>query len=188
MKRFLMTLAIALMCAMPAFADTTISFSNVSYPGTFQGWSPGGVIVGTQYGTMTVPTTVASIRVGGVTLTYAQMQTIPVGTPVVVALPPCQGPIYTSTPNVIVVQQQPGVYVPVPYAVLPTYTQQQFVYVRKHNGKVVRVPLNAAMNMQRAQGAVIMGSGPVYSPTQINVDYDNDDHGHDNGHGKGKHR
>lgn len=185
---FAVVAAVALLCAGPALADTNISFTNVAYPGTFQGVTPGGVLIGTQYGTMTVPTAVASIKIGGVSLSYAQMQTVQVGTPVMVALPPTQGVIYSANPNVIVVQQQPGVLVPVPYGYLPTATLNQRVYVRKHNGKIVNVPLNAAMNMQRANQAVILGHGNpgLTNGTTINVDVDVSSKG--KGKGKGKYK
>lgn len=141
--------------AGPASAQA-VTFENVRYDGTYQGTVPGGVVVRTPGGDAILPQGV-SLTVGGQRVDLTSL--IP-GSPVQIPVPNGPGQVVGGSGNTVFVQYPNGVF-PVPGDVLPEAPGQTKVTVLKRNGKTVQVPLNAALNMQRSQGAVILGRNPL---------------------------
>ena len=153
-KRFL--LVAALLClAGPAWADS-VHFRNVAWPGVYQGLVPGGLVIRTPWGTALLPQGI-SLTVGG---NRVELSSLAVGTSVFVHVPDAPGQVVGGYGDTVFVQYPIGV-VPVPGGVLGDAGGRAKVTVLKRNGSTVRVPLNAALNMQRAQGAIILGASPA---------------------------
>lgn len=149
-------LGLVLLAAPPARADS-IHFKPVSYDGVFQGLVPGGVAIRTPWGSVLLPEglsfSVAGQRVEITSLAY--------GSPLRVLVPGGSGTVVGGSGEWAFVQFPSGVF-PLPGACLPgDLTRKAKVTVLKPNGKTVRVPLEAALNMQRAQGAAILGPGAL---------------------------
>ncbi|MBI2266592.1 MAG: hypothetical protein HYU64_15755 [Armatimonadetes bacterium] len=146
--------------AAPSSADTVISFNQFSFPGTYQGIEGGSVLLNTAMGIATIPIATASFQVGGIRLQYNQIAALPVGTSMMVGLPPFSGNLTALQDQTLTVRTSQGFYV-LPTAYVPVYTKARTkVYVQLRNGNVVYVPLNAALNMQRSQGATIVSNQP----------------------------
>ena len=156
-QRAVATLATALLIllAVPARADS-VQFQNLAWSGTYQGLVPGGVVVGTPWGSVLLPQGL-SFSVGG---NRIDLSSLNVGSPLWVHVPNLPGQVVGAYGDVVYVQYPMGV-VPVPANLLGDMGGRAKVTVLKRNGKTVQVPLNAALNMQRAQGAVILGASPL---------------------------
>ncbi len=153
-KRFL--LVVSLLClASSAWADP-VHFRNVAWSGVYQGVVPGGLVLRTPWGTALLPQGI-SLTVGG---NRVDLSSLAVGTSVFVQVPDGSGQVVGGYGDTVFVQYPFGV-VPVPGSVLGDAGGRANVTVLKRNGSTVRVPLNAALNMQRAQGATILGASPV---------------------------
>jgi hypothetical protein len=153
-KRFL--LVVSLLClASSAWADP-VHFRNVAWSGVYQGVVPGGLVLRTPWGTALLPQGI-SLTVGG---NRVDLSSLAVGTSVFVQVPDGSGQVVGGYGDTVFVQYPFGV-VPVPGSVLGDAGGRAKVTVLKRNGSTVRVPLNAALNMQRAQGATILGASPV---------------------------
>lgn len=144
-----------LLLAGPVHAQA-ITFENVRYDGTYQGTVPGGVVVRTPGGDAILPQGV-SLSVGGQRVDLTSL--VP-GSPVQIPVPNGTGQVVGGSGNTVFVQYPNGVF-PVPGNCIPDTPGKTKVTVLKPNGKTVQVPLNAALNMQRSQGAVILGRNPL---------------------------
>ncbi|HXE72359.1 MAG TPA: hypothetical protein VNO81_06830 [Candidatus Nitrosotenuis sp.] len=152
----LLGLALAAVLAAPALAEVNLSFSQIHFSGTVQDVVPGGVLLSTPAGSTLVPSSLASFQSGGVGLSYSQLT---VGAPVLVSIAPASGLLVSADPDFVVLQLSQGPLV-LPASSLPEPSARTRVDVRLPNGNVVNVPLNAALNMVRAQGATILGTLP----------------------------
>lgn len=156
-QRFVKVLAVAALAwmAAPAWADT-VQFQNLGYSGTYQGLVPGGIVIGTPAGSLLVPQGL-SFSVAG---QRVDLGSLIQGSTVFVNVPGTAGQVVGGYGNTVFVQYPDGV-VPIPGGALGEAGAKYKVTVLKPNGKTVRVPLNAALNMQRSQGAVILGASPI---------------------------
>ncbi len=153
-KRFL--LVAALLCLAPSAWADPVHFRNVAWSGVYQGVVPGGLVIRTPWGTALLPQGI-SLTIGG---SRVELSSLAVGTSVFVHVPDTPGQVVGGYGDTVFVQYPLGV-VPVPGSVLGDAGGRAKVTVLKRNGGTVRVPLNAALNMQRAQGAIILGASPV---------------------------
>lgn len=153
--RGMMAAMALLLLAGPANAQA-VTFENVRYDGTYQGTVPGGVVVRTPGGDAILPQGV-SLTVAGQRVDLTSL--IP-GSPVQIPVPSGTGQVVGGSGNNVFVQYPNGVF-PVPGDSIPEAPGKTKVTVLKPNGKTVQVPLNAALNMQRSQGAVILGQTPL---------------------------
>lgn len=145
-----------MMLAGPVQAQS-VQFENVRYDGTYQGTVPGGVVVRTPGGDAILPQGL-SFTVGGQRIDIGSLNP---GSLIQVPLPTGIGQVVGGSGNTVFVQYPNGVF-PVPGNCVPdTGVGKTKVTVLKPNGKTVQVPLNAALNMQRSQGAVILGNTPL---------------------------
>lgn len=161
MRYFLFLIALAL----PALAQPLgyLPYPNYSYQGVVQQITPQGVVISANGVNMMLPAGL-NFNVGGV---QVGLNSLAVGQPVMAMVPAGNGQIMGYANNLYYVQTPQGV-LPVPInQINPTVSQKTKVNVLKPNGKIVAVPLNAALNMQQAQGATILGAGTT--PWQIPV-------------------
>lgn len=184
-------LLLLLALAVPALAQPLgyLPYPTYSYQGVVQQITPQGVVISANGVNMMLPGGL-NFNVGGV---QVGLNSLAVGQPVNAYVPAGQGQILGYANNYYYVQTPQGV-LPVPVGQInPTVSGKTKVNVLKPNGKIVSVPLNAALNMQRSQGATILGAGttpwqvPVYQTTinGIPVNYQNQP-GKGNGKGNGK--
>lgn len=185
------TLAILALAGFLAFAGTDAALAqNAGYfqynqfyvPGTYVGPTNGGLMLRTSSGASIILPQGLSFTVGGTRIDASSL--VP-GTYVQAIVPPGTG-TFNSFDNGYVTWGSPYGTYQLPYQYLPTGVQQTRVNVLLANGNVVNVPLNAAWNMQRSQGArILTGNGRT-----VHVHSDGSYHDHGDGHhkhrGKGK--
>jgi len=152
-----------MMASMPGRADVPISIGGISFNGTLAGVKPGKVLVNTSYGLATIPSGAAMYNVGGTTMNFYGLQQVAPGTALGVNLSTSDATLQTILGGLAtILLGQNGGIISLPIPVIPVTTQKKTkVYVRLRNGNVVFVPLNAALNMQRAQGATILTAVPA---------------------------
>ena len=99
-------------------------------------------------------------------------------------------PVYVAPPPVYV--QPAPVYVQPAQPVQPVQTvavdPNLKVRVLKRNGSIVRVPVTAALNMQRSQGGTILDRIPGVTNGAVVVVEEEHGRGHHHGHGHGHDR
>lgn len=180
---------VLLLCAAPSRADVNINLGGINFGGTLVSATPTAAVVATPYGNVLVPAGTASYLVDGRTLGLYYLQSLAPGTALGVNFFPTDALLQSVTANAASILLGNGSIISLPVPVVPVYTQQKTkVYVQLRNGNVVHVPLNAALNMQRAQGAIILTSvapGTVVLTPSGSVEAMGKGHGHGNGHGMG---
>ncbi len=146
--------------ADPAIAVVAVPITtSLDLSGTVVYTSAEAVRIRTASGLVAViPAPLAVFHVGTVTTPPLLLA---IGSPVHVVLQPMpQATLVRVSDSLIILHTLQG-DVTVPVAILPADVQARtMVSVRLRNGNIVSVPLNAALNMQRAQGAVIMVKAP----------------------------
>lgn len=153
---FLRSLCLALALALPASAQVSIPFQTVQYTGSYQGTVPGGVLIQTSSGQSMILPQGLSFTVGG---TRVDLGGLSVGSPLQAVVPGGTGQVLGVAGDLVALQTPYGA-LPVPVGSVPGESK---VTVLKKNGKTVTVPWNAALNMQRSQGAVILGSAGAWN-------------------------
>lgn len=182
------TLAILALAGFLAFAGTDAALAQNAFqynqfyvPGTYVGPTNGGLMLRTSSGASIILPQGLSFTVGGTRIDASSL--VP-GTYVQAIIPPGTG-TFNSFNNGYVTWGSPYGTYQIPYQYLPTGVQQTRVNVQLANGNVVNVPLNAAWNMQRSQGARIL-TGNRGGNVHIHSDGSHHDHGNQRGKGKGK--
>lgn len=178
----LMLLAIVAAVA-PGWADDVATMSIGSplrVSGVVSSVTTNSVVLSCPSGPMTVPLAYTSLTAGAAR----------VGMSLNLTISPFSGSISVVDDRCVTVLTPQG-YCTLPVVFLPEdVTRKTRVYVRKNNGNIVAVPLNAALNMRRAQGVTILGATRpgVVVPHQVPVNGEpgGDKKGGGKGHGKGK--
>jgi len=187
-------LLLLLALAVPALAQPLgyLPYPTYNYQGVVQQITPQGVVISANGVNMMLPGGL-NFNVGGV---QVGLNSLAVGQPVMAYVPAGSGQIMGYANNLYYVQTPQGI-LPVPInQISPQISQKTKVNVLKPNGKVVNVPLNAALNMQQSQGATILGANttpwqiPVYNvnvnPIPVNYQGGNPGKGKgNNGNGNG---
>lgn len=179
-------LLLLLAFAVPALAQPLgyLPYPSYGYQGVVQQITPQGVVISANGVNMMLPGGLSFI-VGGV---QVGLNSLAVGQPVMAMVPAGNGQIMGYANNLYYVQTPQGI-LPVPInQISPRVSSKTKVNVLKPNGKIVNVPLNAALNMQQSQGATILGANttpwhvPVYN---IPVNYQGNPGKGNNGNGNG---
>lgn len=157
-------LALVALAAFLAVAGTSAALAQTGFfqynqfhvPGTYVGPYQGGIMLRTSSGANILLPQGLSFSVGG---TRVELSSLVPGT-YVQALVPAGAGTFSSFDNGCVTWGNPHGTYQFPYQYLPAPIQKTRVDVRLANGNIVNVPLNAAWNMQRSQGArILTGSG-----------------------------
>lgn len=162
MLRWIRALAIAaaltLLLAAPSRADT-IRFSDLCYPGTVQSVTAEGVTLDVNGTPVLVPSTLGTFDVNGRAILASDLKT---GDVVVYNIPAFDGTLESTSGGFITVKDSSGRHLMLPItAINNSVLASSRTYVRLHNGNIVQVPLNTALNMQFLEGATILSSLPT---------------------------
>lgn len=146
-----------LLSASSGESDVGIDPRGIRFPGTLVGAGIESAVFSTPQGSASLPSGSAVYEVNGRLLDFARLRDVAPGTPVGVRLLASDVLLRSVAGGVATVALSDGTLLRLPDSAIPLYTRKKIkVYARLRNGDVVRVPLHAAMNMQRAQGATIL--------------------------------
>ena len=172
-----------MLASAPSRADVPIVTDGINFTGTLNGVKPDIVSLKTPHGLVSIPPQAAMYTVGGTTVNSYGLQQLAVGTPVNVSVSDANATLQSVLNGIANIALGRGGTISLPVPVIPEATQKKTkVYVRLRNGNVVHVPLNAAYNMQRSQGATILTSVPA--GTVITPQTGGQGSGHGQGHGQ----
>lgn len=135
-------------------AVDNIRLGGYKFYGSVQSVGPAGIIVNTADGPVLVPSDMrTNLRLHGDRIERGQLV---VGTPIEVSYYDLRGSVVGTQGNLVLfrVSNRSGPPLQLPQE----YVHHTKVYVHLKNGALERVPLDQALMLQNAQGAVILGS------------------------------
>lgn len=152
--------SLLLFLLLVGMAQAQVPITPFSYTGVVQQVTPGGVWLQTDQGVDVMLPQGLDFEVAG---THVNVGSLVPGNPCNVYFPGGQADLIAVDGDLCTLAMPTGPC-QVPIACLPPDAMQKSkVAVLKNNGKVVNVPLNAALNMQRSQGARILGASNKHS-------------------------
>ncbi|GMU57286.1 MAG: hypothetical protein AMXMBFR33_64320 [Candidatus Xenobia bacterium] len=160
-----MTRLLLILLLMGLAQAQELELTPFAYQGVVQQVTPGGVWLQTSDGLNVMLPQGLDFEVGG---TRVEVGSLVPGNPCSVLVPAGPAQVVAVQGDLCTLMLPTGPC-QVPVSVLPADALGKGkVSVLKNNGKVVQVPLNAALNMQRSQGARILGAPGLSIPRWTN--------------------